>query len=40
MDSLNLRIVVSNTGPIISALQSNCMRILFQFYDQIEEALK
>lgn len=35
MDPLSLRVVVSNTGPLISALQSDCMPILFQFYDQI-----
>jgi len=31
----NARSAVSNTGPLISALQSNCMYILHQFYDQI-----
>ncbi len=35
MTSPNLRSVVSNTGPLISALQSDCMHILLQFYDQI-----
>jgi len=35
MDPLILRAVVSNTGPLISALQSGCIPILFQFYDQI-----
>ena len=35
MDPLSLRAVVSNTGPLISALQSGCIPILFQFYDQI-----
>ena len=29
------RVAVSNTGPLISALQSDCMHILLQFYDQI-----
>jgi len=29
------RVAVSNTGPLISALQSNCMNILLQLYDQI-----
>lgn len=35
MDHFNPKIVVSNTGPVISALQSGCMSILYQFYDQI-----
>jgi predicted nucleic acid-binding protein len=35
MKSSGLRVVVSNTGPIISALQSGCMHILLQLYDQI-----
>jgi len=35
MTPLNLRSVVSNTGPLISALQSDCMYILLQFYDRI-----
>jgi len=35
MEPSNLRAVVSNTGPLISALQCNCMHILLQFYDQI-----
>ena len=35
MDPPSLRAVVSNTGPLISALQSGCMPILHQFYDQI-----
>lgn len=30
-----LRAVVSNTGPLISALQSDCVFILRQFYDLI-----
>jgi hypothetical protein len=29
------RVAVSKTGPLISALQSDCMHILLQFYDQI-----
>lgn len=29
------KIAISNTGPMISALQSNCMNILLQLYDQI-----
>jgi len=29
------RIAISNTGPLISALQSNRMNILLQLYDQI-----
>ncbi len=29
------RSAVSNTGPLISALQSDCMPILFQYSDQI-----
>ncbi len=33
--SPNTRAAVSNTGPLISALQSNCMHILLQFYDRI-----
>ena len=35
MNHASPRIVVSNTGPMISALQSNCMQILLQLYDQI-----
>lgn len=35
MEPSNLRAVVSNTGPLISALQCNCIHILLQFYDQI-----
>ena len=35
MRPTSLRVAVSNTGPLISALQSNCMHILQQFYDQI-----
>lgn len=35
MDSLSLRVVVSNTGPLISALQSDCIPIICQFYDRI-----
>ena len=35
MTPTSVRAAVSNTGPLISALQSDCMRILFQFYDQI-----
>lgn len=35
MESLSLRAVVSNTGPLISALQSDCIPILCQFYDRI-----
>lgn len=29
------RVAVSNTGPLISALQSDCVHILLSFYDQI-----
>jgi predicted nucleic acid-binding protein len=29
------RVAVSDTGPLISALQSDCMNILLQLYDQI-----
>ncbi len=29
------RVAASNTGPLISALQSDCMHILLQLYDQI-----
>lgn len=29
------RVAVSNTGPLISALQCDCMHIILQFYDQI-----
>jgi predicted nucleic acid-binding protein len=35
MTHMSPRVAVSNTGPLISALQSDCMHILFQFYDQI-----
>jgi predicted nucleic acid-binding protein len=35
MDPPRFRVVVSNTGPLISALQSDCIPILYQFYDQI-----
>jgi hypothetical protein len=35
MDPFRPKAVVSNTGPVISALQSGCMPILYQFYDQI-----
>ena len=35
MTHMSPRVAVSNTGPLISALQSYCMHILFQFYDQI-----
>lgn len=35
MNHTSARVAVSNTGPLISALQSNCMHILLQFYDQI-----
>ena len=34
----SLRVVVSNTGPLISALQCDCMHILRQFYDLIHIA--
>ena len=35
MNSSSPRVAVSNTGPLISALQSNCMHILPQLYDLI-----
>jgi predicted nucleic acid-binding protein len=35
MNSLELKAVVSNTGPLISALQCGRMDILRQFYDLI-----
>jgi predicted nucleic acid-binding protein len=35
MKHTSQRVAVSNTGPLISALQSDCMHIIFQFYDQI-----
>lgn len=35
MNKASPRIVVSNTGPMISALQSDCIHILLQLYDQI-----
>ena len=35
MTSTSLRTAVSNTGPLISAIQSDCIPILFQYYDQI-----
>ena len=35
MNQASPRVVVSNTGPLISALQSDCMHILLQLYDQI-----
>jgi predicted nucleic acid-binding protein len=31
----SLRVVVSNTGPMISALQGDCMHILRQLYDLV-----
>ncbi len=37
MNQASPRVVVSNTGPLISALQSDCMHILLQLYDQIHE---
>jgi hypothetical protein len=35
MTHMSPRVAVSNTRPLISALQCNCMHILLQFYDQI-----
>lgn len=35
MNSSSPRVAVSNTGPLISALQSDCIHILLQLYDLI-----